>query len=101
MKSKKIRDAARGEECTVELHPYCCGDPATTVLAHAPSPRKGGSIKSPDWWGAHACSICHDIVDGRRKTDLSSEEIHRCLMRGVFRTMERLIEEGHIVIKSR
>ena len=44
-------------------------------------------IKSPDWWGAYGCSDCHDVVDGRRKTDLSNEEVYRCHMRGVYRTL--------------
>lgn len=91
-KLSPLRKFAKGQECTVQIHPYCNGDPDTTVLAHAPSPEKGWSIKSPDHWGAHSCSDCHDIVDGRRSVDLPKSEILACLYRGIFRTQERLID---------
>ena len=94
----KLRKAARGQECTIQLHPYCNGNTETTVLAHAPSEDKGWAIKSADWWGADSCSDCHDIVDGRRKVDIDRNEIYQCHIRGVHRTIKRRIEQGLIKI---
>lgn len=94
----KLTQAAKGKECTVQIYPYCNNNPETTVFAHAPSEDKGWGIKSPDWWGAFACSTCHNIVDGRMKVDLRKDEIYRCFMRGVYRTLKIQIEDGNIRI---
>ena len=94
----KIRKAARMQDCQLQIFPYCefLGD--TTVLAHMPSPDSGIALKSPDWWASFACNTCHDIADGRRKVDLSTEEILNCKMRGIYRTQKILIELGLISV---
>ena len=94
----KLTKAARGQECTLEIHPYCNGMPETVVGCHAPSEDKGMGIKSPDWWLADGCSSCHDVVDGRTKTDLSKQEISEYIVRGVYRTLKRRIAAGIIKI---
>ena len=62
--SKKWRDAAKGQPCTMQL-PGCNGDQETTVLAH----RNGAGMgtKSDDFDAADMCSHCHDVYDGRVK----------------------------------
>lgn len=95
-KQSKLTRAARMQECTVQLYPYCNGNPETTVLAHAPSEDKGMARKSPDWWGADCCSTCHDIIDGRMPTDIPKEEVYMAHIRGVYRTIKRRIEQGLI-----
>ena len=75
----KLTKASRGQECTIQIHPYCSMNPETTVLCHAPSEDKGMSMKSPDWWGADGCSVCHDIVDGRRNVDIPKSDIYECI----------------------
>lgn len=98
-KQTKLTKAARGQECTIRLHPYCNCNPETTVLAHAPSPDKGMGIKSPDFWGAFACSNCHDIVDFRRRVDIiSREEIYHRHIQGVYETLKIQIAMGNIKI---
>lgn len=61
-----LRKLAKGQKCQVRLSGICNFDPATTVLAHV---RKGGvagvALKPPDLCGVHACSNCHDAIDGR------------------------------------
>ena len=94
MANSKIRQSARMRDCQLQIYPYCNQNPETTVLCHLPSEDKGWSLKSPDWWAAYGCSTCHDIIDGRMKTDLSKEEIHRCMMRGLYRTQKIMFEEG-------
>ena len=90
--------AARGQECTLQFHPYCNNDPSTVVFCHAPSEDKGWAIKSPDWWGADGCSVCHDIVDGRKKTSMTSEEINEGWLRGIYMTIRRRIRQGVIKV---
>ena len=95
MAQSKLTRAARNQECTIRLHPYCNGNIETTVLAHAPSPDKGMGIKSPDWWGAFSCSDCHDIVDGRKQVkDIEGDEIYRRHIEGVFLTNKILRSMG-------
>lgn len=62
MKSQKIRNAARGQECQVRLPSICNGNPETTVFAHL----NGGGIgtKASDLHGCFACSDCHHWLDG-------------------------------------
>lgn len=62
MKSKKIRNAARGQECQVRLPGICNGNPETTVFAHLNG--GGGGMKSSDLHGCFACHQCHAWLDG-------------------------------------
>lgn len=99
-KQSKLTKAARGQECTIQIHPYCNLNPETVVFCHAPSEDKGMGKKSPDWWGADGCSSCHDIVDGRTiKNDLWPKDILACFSRGIYRTIKRRIEQGLIKIE--
>jgi len=62
---KKIRDSARGQDCTVES-PWCNHNPETVVFAHYSAPDESGmGMKPDDTSGAYACSDCHDWLDGR------------------------------------
>lgn len=62
--SKKIRNAARGQNCTLRLS-ECNFNPETTVLAHLPNGFKGMGMKGLDTVAVFACSSCHDEIDGR------------------------------------
>jgi hypothetical protein len=90
----KIRRSARDKDCLVRVPGYCCFDNSTTVHAH----RNGGGMgmKHNDIFGARACNVCHDIIDGRLKTEFTSNEISIFHYEGIFRTQEELIEEGLI-----
>lgn len=93
----KLRKSARGEDCTLQLFPYCNQNPETTVLCHLPSEQKGMAIKSPDWWGVYGCSACHDILDGRRKEkSLPPYELLQCTLWALYRTQKRMREKGII-----
>jgi hypothetical protein len=76
---------------------YCNGDWATTVLAHL---RMMGisamAMKCPDWFGAWACSGCHDYVDGRIWTADSYETRRLIHLEGVVRTQHELLMLGHL-----
>lgn len=96
-KYQKLRDSARGEECTLRIHPYCNGNPETTVLCHLPS-GSGMGQKSPDWFAVYGCSSCHDIIDGRHNHFNLKDEIEQAKQDALFRTWERMIEKGLIKI---
>ncbi len=82
--SKKWRDAAKDQPCTLRLS--CCnGNPETTVLAHPNG--AGMALKWDDFMGADSCSSCHDAIDGRVKAKETKEEIARAFQRGVFETI--------------
>ena len=99
-KYQKLRDSARGEDCTLQIHPYCNGNPETTVLCHLPS-GSGMGQKSPDWFAVYGCSDCHDVIDSRKgvlDVTLPPEEIKNLSSTALFRTWNRMIEKGLIRI---
>lgn len=95
IRSRKITQSARGEECTVRILGVCNGNPETTVLAHLPSGAHGIGIKSSDLCGVYACSACHDHID-RRQIDDEEFEPNRqgYLLRAVIETHERMVDKG-------
>lgn len=73
-----IRDAARGQPCTLRLYAICCGDWSTTVLAHDRRNGAGGmGLKPKDEDGMLACFTCHDAIDGRLSHDQMGAPIDR------------------------
>lgn len=91
-----IRRAARGQNCSLRL-PGCRNDTSTVVFAHAPSIDNGMGLKqAKDFWGAFACSHCHDVVDGRVTTSDQRILILERWMAGVYETQKKLIEAGLI-----
>lgn len=92
-RNQKIRDAARGEECTVE-GPCCNHDPDTTVGAHfnASWAGKGGSQKADDCALVFSCSWCHDWLDGR--TNHPEQPTSWDWLRAYYRTIRRLLDKG-------
>ena len=96
-----LRKLAQGKDCQVRL-PGCNGDPATTVLAHyALAGYTGMGMKGDDFaFGAWSCSACHDLVDGRTKTDMSREVVRLGHAEGCLRTQAKLrnmIDNGELV----
>jgi hypothetical protein len=94
-RSKKITQSARGEACALRV-PGCCNfNHETTVFAHAPCVDSGMGIKSPDWWGAYACSSCHDFMDGRAFSKfVDSTNKDRYWLAGIYETQKKLREKG-------
>jgi hypothetical protein len=65
--SKAVRNAARGEPCTVRIPGICNQNPETSVWAHLPHDSKGMAQKSVDICGVISCMACHDFIDFRAK----------------------------------
>lgn len=98
VKSNKIRNSAKGQECQVRLIGHCNGDSSTVIFAHYRMAGLSGVGQKPDdIFGAYCCSSCHDAVDGRVKTPLySHDEIKKDFLEGVLRTQKILLDEGLI-----
>ena len=91
----KIRESAKGQNCTVRLVGICNHNPETVVLAHyRMAGTCGMGMKPSDIQAAYACDICHSAVDGRLKTDLSRDELQTAFAEGVMRTQQILIKQG-------
>ncbi len=94
--SKKIRNSARGEDCTLRLH-ECNGNNETVVLCHIGSNR-GMGIKCADYFAIYACSSCHDVIDGRVSVKGAGMDIQYEKLRALEETQGKLINKGLLVI---
>jgi len=104
MKSKAIRQSAKGEDCTLNIAGVCNYNPETTVLAHLPDESKGMGRKSDDISACYACSDCHDVIDGRSMKKLTvlveDGELEWYMRRAMVRTWRRLVDKGIISIRG-
>lgn len=100
IRSNALRASARGQDCTLRLPGVCNGNPETTVLAHGPFGGKGMGLKGDDTWAAFACSACHDVADGRARSDLSSGVITQAWLRGIHETQSHWHAIGLVRVKS-
>ena len=94
MSKSKIRDSAKGENCSLRLG-YCSGN-ETTVLCHI-GRNRGWAIKCADYFAVYACSNCHDVIDGRSKP-LYEVDIEEEKLRALEETQAKLITKGLIKI---
>jgi len=95
-----LRDFARGKDCQVRIYGHCNYDPATTIWAHI---RVGGVAgmgqKPPDLCGVLACSGCHDVIDGRTRTDLTRVQLDSHILHGMVRTL-KIVDESYKLVKK-
>ena len=89
-----LRKLARGKPCQVRIPIHCNHNRETTVLAHYRLAGYSGMGTKPDDWsfGAWACSDCHDVIDGRKKTDHDQGAIRLMHAEGCMRTQAALRE---------
>lgn len=93
----KLRKEARHKPCMVRL-PGCDGG-KTTVLAHYRlAGYSGVGHKPPDIMGAWACAHCHDVVDGRKKTEHDRDVVRLAHAEGCLRTVAALVKDGTIEV---
>jgi hypothetical protein len=98
-KIPRLRLSARGEECTLQIHPYCNGDPEKTVLCHlSTAVNSGMGLKPHDFFAVYGCSSCHEVIDGKVQTDINVAEIGKIEMNALYRTQLRFFEKGLIKI---
>jgi Protein of unknown function (DUF1364) len=94
--SQKLRDSARGRDCTLQLPGICNHDPETTVLAHLRSDVKGVGNKSDDWHACFCCSACHEALDQRPHMVMCWH-----VLRALQRTQKYWFEYGYITIATK
>lgn len=94
--STKLRESARGQDCTLRIPGVCNFNPETTVLAHLPCGQKGVGMKSPDVMAVFACSCCHTFIDSHRFGELTARHV----LQALAETMMVWVQKGLIVIKG-
>jgi hypothetical protein len=98
VRSKKLRESARDQECTFQIEGVCTHDNSTTVLCHINVlGDKGFGTKSSDLSAAFGCYACHDFVDNVRLCPQDSLFYTR---RAILRTMHRWVEMGLIKVEG-
>lgn len=91
----KIRKSAQDKPCDVRLPGICNFDNSTTVAAHIRiAGVTGVGMKPSDLLTVRACSACHDVMDGRVKTDFNPDFIRMCVYEGHLRTLIEYEKEG-------
>ncbi|CAL9960014.1 HNH endonuclease [Vibrio phage K250 g1] len=100
IESKKIREAAKGEDCTLNIAGVCNYDSSTVVLTHLPDESHGMSRKADDISACFSCSNCHDVIDRRVVSESFEPDREWYLRRAMVRTWRRLIEMQIVSIKD-
>ena len=92
-----LRKHARGKRCSVRLPEICNRNTETTVLAHVKN-SWCGSIKPPDICAVHACSACHDVIDGRNThSGHTQDEIQLAVFRALCEMLYYYAKEKIVV----
>ena len=96
IRSKKLRQSAKDQECTLNIAGVCTYNNDETVLCHFNIlGDKGMGTKSSDLCGAWGCSQCHHHMDANV---MNKEQWLYYAYRGTMRTIHKLVEEGLIEI---
>jgi len=92
MSQDKYTRSAREQPCQVRIPGVCNHRPETTVFAHL----NGGGMgrKKSSIHGAYACSDCHDVLDSRRGTMYTPQELRLFHLDAVIRTQEIMLKDG-------
>jgi len=94
--STKLRESARGQDCTLRIPGICNFNPETTVLAHLPCGHKGVGMKSPDVMAVFSCSHCHTFIDSQRFAELTAKHI----LQALAETQMYWVQKGLITVKG-
>ena len=97
--ASELRTFAQGEECTANIDGCCNYNTETTVLAHYRPGFFGLAMKPQDILGAHLCSACHDILDGRNKChDLTSVDESIIWHSAIVKTLQRITKRYEVKV---
>ena len=84
-----LRQFAQDKACQVRAFGTCNSDASTTVLAHIRRRNPGMGRKPNDLVAVHACSACHDLIDGRSKSEVyDKSEIDGLILDALCATLE-------------
>ena len=100
-RNKKLTDAAKGQQCTLQIDSVCLGETETVVACHSPLLEDRQGTKAPDFCIAFGCVNCHAVLDRREKypdgqrIELMTESDQRYYFhRGMVRTLASLVARG-------
>jgi Protein of unknown function (DUF1364) len=97
--ASELRAFAQGEECTANIEGFCNYDSATTVLAHYRPGFFGLAMKPQDILGAHMCSACHDVVDGRVKNhSFTADDLTAIFHSAIVKTIRRITSRYEVKV---
>jgi hypothetical protein len=98
MAKRKLRESARGRDCTIRIPGVCNFNPDTVVLCHV-GRKRGIGKKCHDIHAIYACSDCHDVVDGRAQyCKALTEMIPTYTLEALEETQLIMLEEGLIKV---
>lgn len=97
-RSQRLLNAARGQECQINLPHVCTNNPETVVAAHSNQLRhgKGGGLKAHDCYIAWACYDCHTELDQGNK--FRYDEKCEYWQRGFEKTLLQMYLQGIIKV---
>lgn len=102
IRSRKVLNHARGQECQLALPGICQHDPETTVFCHLNGSAfgKGGGLKAHDIAGFFGDDACHRYYDVGHGTNpiISDLELSQALIKAVVNTWVILVNDGVIVV---
>ena len=99
LRSDQLRNAAKGQQCAVQILGVCNFNPETVVLAHLPSVTHGMAYKSDDIWAVDCCSSCHEVLDGRVPFIWLAGEKEQYILAALHTTLIRRIRDGILIIQ--
>lgn len=88
-----LRKFAKGQPCAASIVGVCNHNNETTVLAHIRVANVAGLSEKPsDLIGAHLCSDCHDVIDGRQQWPIDYTEADKLWVKlaALSRTLDRV-----------
>jgi hypothetical protein len=96
-RSKRLLNAAHGQQCMVQIPDVCNRNPETVVAAHSNQllHGKGMGIKAHDCFIAWACSDCHREIDQGK---MSKEDKNFYWQQGFERTLLAMFMLGIVVV---
>lgn len=99
IRSKRILNAASGQQCTM-MSPMCTCDTATVAFRHSNygEDGKGRGIKSEDIYGFFGCQACEDWYSMPTNTEdkrIARDYFHQALKR----TWKILFDMGVLIVK--
>lgn len=83
-----LRKLAKGQPCRLRIPGVCNGNPETVVLCHIRRGFYGGSIKPRDIIAVAGCADCHDVLDGRRKSQYERTELDAMTLRALCEQLD-------------
>lgn len=92
VRSKKIMNSAKGEDCALRLPGVCNFNPETTVAAHIGRIR-GMGHKCSDICIVYACSDCHREIDSHGRAEYADD-----VNRAWEETLNKLTDKKLVVV---